>query len=147
MSIEAYLRELGQTDSPVRTSRLAELSSLSAVELIPFEKAWPGLETSRRRHIVAKLVELAEENVELNFDTIFKLCLSDADESVRTKAIDGLWECEERALIDNFIEILKGDREASVRAAAVRALGRFVLRAELGELRPPDAQKVIEVVF
>jgi HEAT repeat protein len=100
----------------------------------------------RRRDIVARLVEQAEENASLNFDDVFIACLNDPDESVRISAIDGLWECENRSLIDPLVGLLQGDSRESVRAAAAVALGKFTLLAELGELPPGDGDKLKEAL-
>jgi len=78
-------------DAP-RSTDLAELSELDRDEMETFKQAWSPLGPERRRHIISRLVELAEDNVELNFNEIFKLGLSDPDEEVRIKAIAGLWK-------------------------------------------------------
>lgn len=146
MSIEQYLSELRDEEQPLVSTRLSRLSDLSSNDLVSFIDAWPGIEQQRRRDIAAKLVEQAEENASLNFDDVFIACLNDPDESVRVSAIDGLWECENRSLIDSLIGLLRGDSQESVRAAAAAALGKFALLAELGELPPGDSDKLKEAL-
>ena len=142
MSLGRTLAEIGDASKPVASRKLCDLSVLSPEELRLFREAWPKMSIARRRQIMDKLVELAEENCRLDFDDIFRACLNDSDEMVRVKAIEGLWECEERSLIELLITLLCEDNKESVRAAAAMALGRFAMLAELGELRPEDGEKV-----
>jgi HEAT repeat protein len=147
LSLERCLADLSDEDKRLPSSSLADLSDLSPEELELFLGAWSRMRVARQRQIINKLVELAEENPSLNFDDIFRACLHDPDEIVRVKAIEGLWECENRALIDPFITLLREDDKESVRAAAAMALGRFALLAELEKLRPEDGERVQETLL
>lgn len=142
MAIEDYLAELKDSDRPLVSSGLARLSSLSPNELILFLEAWSCMGAERRRDIVSRLVEQAEENASLNFDDVFLVCLTDTDDAVKVSAIEGLWEYESRSLIDTLIGLLEGDSHESVRAAAATALGKFTLLAELGELPSRDGDRL-----
>ena len=84
-----------------------------------------------------RLVELAEDNVGLSFDGIFKRRLKDQDAEVRTIAIEGLWENEETSLVEPLISLMEQDASAEVQQAAASALSRFALLAEHRKL-PPD---------
>ncbi len=134
--------ELRDLSKPLVTSQLVNLSDLSHDEIEIFESEWPAIDVARRKQIVERLVELAEDNLQLDFDEVFRICLADADGKVRAEGIEGLCEGEERSLIEPMITLLLGDEEHSVRAAAAVALGRFALLAELGKLPPNDAHKV-----
>ncbi len=147
MSLERCLADLSDEDKRLAYSRLVDLSDLSSEELELFLEVWAGMGVARQRQIMSKLVELAEENPRLNFDDIFRACLHDPDEVVRVRAIEGLWECEIRSLIDPFITLLREDAKESVRAAAAMALGRFALLAELNKLRPEDGESVQEALL
>jgi HEAT repeat protein len=135
-SFQEYLAKLRDEGQPLRATRLVYLSHLADEEEEVFLDTWPEIQTERRRQVVSQLVELAEDNVELNFDAIFLACLSDADSQVRTVAIRGLWEYEQRDLIEPLIGLLQSDDNTAVRAEAALALGRFVLQCEFGSL--PD---------
>ncbi len=134
LPIEKTIVELSSSDT-LLNSRLATLSHLSAAEMLVFRGAWGAIETRRRREIINRLVEMAEENVELNFDCIFKYCLKDQDDEVRSKAIEGLWENEEASLVSPLINLLEQDTSEQVRAAAAKALGKFTMLAEHNKLR------------
>ena len=142
MSLERYLTELNDEGKPLVFSKLANLSTLSPEELRLFLEVWASMGVARQRQIASQLVALAEEKPSLNFDDIFRACLHDPDEIVRVRAIEGLWEYENRSLINPLITMLREDSKESVRAAAAMALGKFALLAELGKLRPDDGTKV-----
>lgn len=145
--LERYLAELRDLSKPVAISKLANLSDLSPEEADAFGIEWPGIDVVRRRQILGRLAELAEDNFELDFDDVFRSCLTDGDGEVRVKAIEGLWGYEERSLIDPLIRLLLEDAEHSVRAAAAGGLGRFAMLAELGKLLEGDAEKVEEALL
>jgi HEAT repeat protein len=140
--IEDYLRELVDPAKPIVSAKLANLSNLRPEELAYLGAVWPGADEGRRRQVVGQLIELAEDNVELDFDSFFLATLEDADPEVRRLAIRGLWEYHGRDLIPRLVDILRADGDAEVRAEAALSLGRFVLQAEFGELRAGDAEAV-----
>ena len=118
--------------SPLINSDFIEISDLSPAELGVFARSWFRLSQGRKRAIIATMVELAEDNPELDFCTIFKMCLKDDDEWVLEKAIDGLWEYEDRSVLSGLIQVLTSDRGPDVRAAAAAALGKFCVLAQEG---------------
>jgi len=147
LSLNRYLAEIGDAGRPLVASKLANLSALSPQELSVVVDAWAGIEVERRREIIGNLVQLAEDNPNLDFDDVFAACLDDDDETVKIRAIDGLWECENRGLIDVFITLLMKDAREPVRAAAATALGKFAMLAELGKSRDDDSAKVENALF
>ena len=140
--VEETLAELSDGQKPLLNSKLVRLSSLSTRELDALKQAWPTIDTERQRQIIQRLVVLVEDNLELNFDGIFKHCLKDPDAEVRCQAIEGLWENEEASLIGPLIRLLEQDSSEKVQAAAATALGKFVLLAEHRKLRPDHAMRI-----
>jgi HEAT repeat protein len=134
-SFQEYLTELADDGHPVKAARLSRLSQLAEEERLLFLEAWSTFSPKRRRQVIRLLVDLAEDNVELNFDDIFLPSLSDSDARVRADAIRGLWEYDNRDLIEPLIHLLSADGDVDVRAEAALALGRFVLQWEFGALR------------
>jgi HEAT repeat protein len=145
--IEQTIAALSNRNKPILSSRLADLSSLNSAELKFFERAWETIEPKRRRQIMYRLVELAEDNFELDFDSIFKGCLNDQDAEVRSKAIEGLWESEEASLIDSLINLLEQDSSQKVQATAAIALGKFAMLAELKKLRSSHKSKICQTLL
>ena len=90
LPIEETIAELGNRNKPLLNSRLTELSSLSLEEIEFFKDSWSAIEPERRRHIVHRLVQLAEDNLELNVDTICQYCLRAQDDRVRSIASKGV---------------------------------------------------------
>ncbi|MFC1932932.1 HEAT repeat domain-containing protein [Chloroflexota bacterium] len=147
LSTEETIVELSNSDKPLLHSRLTELSNLSSEELEFFKHSWAAIKPERRRQIIHRLVELAEENLELNFDCIFKYCLKDQDDMVQSKAIEGLWESEEPSLIHPLINLLEQDSSEKVQAAAATALGKFTILAEHKKLRPCHIPTIQEALL
>ena len=133
MSIEQLFRDL-QEGKEVTHASLTQLSGLGPEESGLVSRFWAGVPVPRRLSLVDRLVELAEDNVELDFSTVFKLWLRDPDERVRQRSITGLWECEDRSLIPRLIELLQTDPSEEVRARAAMGLGQFAQLAAEGKL-------------
>ncbi|MFC1921058.1 HEAT repeat domain-containing protein [Chloroflexota bacterium] len=142
LSIKKIINRLGEMNEPLLNTELTELSNLTAEKMVFLESCWKAIIPERRRQIADRLVELAEDSIELNFDVIFKYCLEDTDDEVRVKAIEGLWENEEPSLIDSLIKMLEQDESESVQAAAALALGKYAVLAEHGKLRDVHASRV-----
>lgn len=147
LPIEEIITDLRDSSQSLRNSRLVELSSLNSEELELWERAWANIKPKRRRQIIYRLVELAEDNFELNFDSIFRNCLKDQDAEVRSKAIEGLWESEDASLISSFVNLLEQDGSENVQAAAATALGKFAMLAKLNKLRSSHTSKVCQVLL
>ncbi len=147
LPVEEAIATLVDSAKPLLSSKLAELSNLNAPELALFEKAWQTIEPKRRRQIIYRLVELAEDNFELDFDEIFKRRLKDEDAEVQSKAVEGLWESEETTLIDPLIELLEQGGSEKVQATAATALGKFALLAELEKLRAKHKTRVCRALL
>ncbi len=147
LPIEEIITSLSKPDKLLANSKLAQLSNLSSEELEPLEQVWETIEPKRRRQIISRLVELAEDNIELNFDSIFKSRLKDSDDEVRSTAIEGLWESEEASLIDLLISLLEQDSSEKVQAVAATALGKFALLAELRKLRTSHKSKISQALL
>ena len=142
--VEQTIARLVDPEKQLLDSWLTDLSGLNSAELKPLEQAWPTVELKRRRQIIYRLFELAENNFELDFDDIFKGRLKDEDAGVRSKAIEGLWENEEASLIEPLIDLLEKDSSEEVQAAAATALGKFALLAELEKLRPNQKARIFQ---
>ena len=142
MSDDSYLKELADPAEPLVASKLTELSAMGPEEASAFLNSWLEMTLDRRQRLIQSLGDLAEDNVDLNFDAVFFVALGDSEAEVRRGAIVGLWEHERRDLIDPLVGLLQSDPAAGVRAEAALALGRFVLQAEFDTPRAADAERV-----
>jgi HEAT repeat protein len=147
MELQAVLDDIGDERRPLSSAKLYMLSQLSSEELRFFASRWAAIGTMRRREIVGALAEIAEANVTVDFDEVFRLALRDEDGEVRARAIDGLWEDESPGLVDTFLEMLSCDPSIAARSAAATALGRFVLLAELEELDEELGRTIVQALW
>ncbi|MCI0475259.1 MAG: HEAT repeat domain-containing protein [Anaerolineales bacterium] len=136
-----------QDERTLLPSALSALSGADKGQAAGFARVWNRLPVERRRRTAQELVDLAEQNVELDFNALFRHLLDDADARVRAHAIEGLWEDEDAALVKPFAEFLRDDPDAGVRAAATDALGRFLLLAEYGRLANTPAETLGETLL
>jgi HEAT repeat protein len=128
--VEQTIAGLADSNQPLLNARLADLSDLSSQQLSLLDDVWQRIEPKRQRQIMQRLIELADDDVCLNFDAIFKHRLRDADEEVRRTAIEGLWESEQSCLIKPLTNLMEKDSSLKVREAAAQALGKFTMLAE-----------------
>ena len=142
MEFSEYLAQLKDPSARLSVASLQQLASLEAEQAAALRGAWPQIEAERRRQVVHLLMELAEDNVDLNFDVVFFAALGDEDAAVRADAVRGLWEYEGRDLVAPLLRLLEKDEEPEVRSEAALALGRFVVLSELERLREEGFQQV-----
>ena len=133
--LEALLEELRQSADMPNHVRLCYLSTLEADEAACVREAWPHVPVALRRELVVRLMRMAEADFTLDFGKIFRVAMNDEDAEVRTTAIEGLWEDQDVRLIPLLVERLLADETVSVRAAAAKSLGRFILLGELEKIR------------
>lgn len=147
MSLERYLDELADSGQAPEERELVQFSGLTQGEVQVLQRAWGRLSAEQRRQIVSRLVELAGASVQMDFTEVFRLCLQDPDEVVREQAVTGLWESEERTLVQPLIDLLKQDPSPHVRAAAAVGLGKFAALAEEGKILPRDGVRIREALL
>jgi HEAT repeat protein len=130
-----YLAELADGSVRLRVAGLKQLSSMTREQAAEFSSVWPGIDVRRRRRLVQELADLAEDNIDLDFDAVFFRGLDDEDADVRLESVRGLWEHDGTDLIAPLLRVLGADPSPGVRAEAALALGRFVMLSEMGRLR------------
>jgi len=142
-SFEQLLDLLSDETQPFPIEGLAELSDMDAELTKRFSNVWDLLSTDRRRTLIHEVGTQADLKIELTFEQVNRIALSDPDSEVRAIAIHNLWECESPDLVPHFLETLKQDPTSQVRAAAAKALGLFVWLGEIDQLSV-DLLKQIE---
>ena len=138
MSLELCLEAIRSPEEIPSNSLLYHLSDLSASDVVDFASAWRSVAPDGKVPILDRLIDLSQDRTELDFSAVFRRCLQDEEEEVRRRAIEGLWEHEERRLIPPLCELLTHDVSPAVRAAAAVGLGRFAELAQLGKLLEKD---------
>jgi HEAT repeat protein len=147
VSFESDLADLANPNKSPSATQLVNFTELDTIELARFAEAWMEIEGSRRFHIISELTELADDNVDLNFDAIYKIALRDEEPELRSAALLGLNEYEGRDLIPVLTDALRNDPDAAVRREAAVTMGRYALAAELGRLMADDMARIREALF
>ena len=117
LSIEETIAELDNCDKPLLNSRLTQLSNLNSEELEFLGQVWAVIEPKRRRQIIYRLVVLAEDNFELDFDNIFISCLKD-------QAAGACGELGEEEAVPYLAELIN-DPDTDVQPAVTQTLGKI----------------------
>lgn len=141
------LNNLADESRPVSETTLRHLSGPTREEIRLFQERFPGLSVERRREIITRLVEMAEEDALLDFVDLLRGCLNDPDAVVRRQAIEGLWECLHYDLIAPLLRILASDPDQMVRAAAATSLGRYIYLGECDELDERRVQPIRDLLL
>ena len=145
MALRDHIEALRDADQ-VSAAAIAGLSGLAMGEVDEAAEAWAQAPPPRRRHVVERMVEMAEANVDLEFDAFLCHAMADSDPAVRERAAAGLWETTDRRVALRLLDALRDDPSAAVRAAAARSLGHFALLAETGKLLERDREAVYEAL-
>jgi HEAT repeat protein len=147
MESDNSLEQILSSTNRIKHSDLAKLSGLSESVSSPFRNTWASVSVEQRRIIVERMVNMAEGDIELDFTSILKHCLKDTDPKVRSMAVNGLWECDDRSIIKPLITILIEDTHKDVRASAATAIGKFCVLAQDGKLLTRDRNKIEQVLL
>ena len=139
-SFESVVKKLLEEDKKLSSSEIAALSLAEPRERVLFRRYWPEVPPERKAHLLGRMVELAEDDANLDFSSLYRIMLGDETPVVRTAAIQGLWENEDPTLIRKLLPMMQSDPDPGVRAAAAEALGRFAMLAEYGKLNPEAAE-------
>src|SRR3954470_14373197 len=104
MTFDELMDRLAGETAPASATQMTSLTNLDGEKLAIFTQRWPDIEPKRRASLLRQLNDLAEDNVELDFEAVYRVALDDDDDETRAAAIDGLWEVEDRRLIPRYVE-------------------------------------------
>jgi HEAT repeat protein len=97
--------------------------------------------------LIRRLVEASETNFDLDFGAVTHLALTDLDDEIREIAIEATWIDESPDMLRRLLVLASSDISQGVRAAAVSALGLFILQGELGKFDPALARQAENVAI
>ena len=137
--LDALLDE--KKDFPKKYLQL--FSDMGALELKTLEDVWTRVGLNRKLTLLEQLETLAEDDTLVSFDDFAKSILSDADSTVRGRALRLVRESEDTHLVPTYIDLLKTDPDVQTRAEAATNLGTFVDLGELEEI-PEELKKQVE---
>jgi HEAT repeat protein len=134
MEFAQRLSKIADAGCELKPSQLCFLADLNSEDRQQLKLVWPAISTGRRRKIICDLLEIGEDNVEFDFCAVFLNALDDTDETIRAKAIDGLWENESKVVLHRLFDLMRHDPSPLVRAAAAVSMSKFAYKAALGDL-------------
>ena len=134
LPLQKLLDALLDTDQPLHPRFLYRLSDLEPAEIKHLKEAWPRLPQWRRQALLEDIEEIGSTDTLLDFGAFCRLTVEDEDARVRLLAVRVLWDYQDNTLIPLWLEMLKTDPDAEVRAAAATALGLYVYLGEIEEL-------------
>jgi len=160
MGVKEQIRPLG----PSFAQTLAILTQLTPGQMIPagvvrslsnlhpslvmaMVPVWVKLENEVKRDVMQALVELGSSDFETDYTLVGMMALDDEDPEVRRLGIELTSFIEERPYMDTLFEIAQSDTSDDVRAAALKALGAFVLRCELGTMAENATAAVVDYLL
>lgn len=146
-SLEEVLAALTADDAIPSTDLLYGLSDLTDADIERLQPAYRQLDTGYRRILMQMLVDVSENNYELDYENIGLMGLSDRDAEVRRTAIEVLNEYDSTYVMNRLMKLAQTDSVPEVRADATRALGRFVLAGELGDISSSNFERVQQCVL
>lgn len=146
-SFENILREMADTTQIITADMIYRLSEINDDDLKLLRAAWGGIPVERRLLLVQRYSEAAETNFDLNFDAVTRLALTDLNDEVREAAVEATWDDETVDMATRLIAMASGDLAESVRAAAVSALGNFILLGELGKFDADVARRAQNIAL
>ncbi len=132
-TLNEVLTELGELDQPISGDTIYKMADLNADEYKQLQASWGGIPVERRRALMQRLTETSETNFDMDFGEVIRLALTDLDDQLRAIAIEAAWDDDTPDMATRLIAMASGDIAEDVRAAAVSALGRFILLGELGK--------------
>jgi HEAT repeat protein len=143
LSFQKVLVSLVENRKEFPQQYLREFSDIGTLELKTLLDVWPRVTLSRKLTLLDELSVLAESDTLVSFDDFARALLTDPDPQVRTRAIRLLDECEAMDLIPSYLDMVKNDPDATVRAEAARVLNLFVDLGELEEI-PETVHRQVE---
>jgi len=106
--------------------QLTLLSDLGPADRDRLAEVWTSIPAESRVSLLERTIELAEDNVELDFAALALVAIADPDVRVRRLAAEALWESRDRRVARALVEAFEREPDPSVRAAIATTLGTFV---------------------
>lgn len=126
---------------------LTRLSSLNHEELAYFKSLWKKTGAEQRLRVLSGMLSLSEEDLSIDFSSIFKLGIDDGEEDIRIKALAGLELEDKHTVAKTIIKVLKNDASQQVQIAAAKALGKFAMMAAMDEFPASTSEEIFNVLL
>jgi len=146
VDFDTVLKDLLDNTKPFPPVHLYRFSDISPVDLKNLKEIWKKVDAERRFTLLTDLEDLAEADTTMLFDDIAIFAIKDPDARVRAVGIRLLNEYDRVNLIPRIIEIMEGDPDETVRAAAASNLGHYLFMGEMEEIPAEFAQQVLDAL-
>jgi HEAT repeat protein len=146
-TFEDILREISNVDQPLAAEAIYRLSDLDPENVKTLQTYWGKIPSERRLTLIQRISEAAETNFDMEFTGLTRVALTDLDDEVREAAIEATWMDETPDMATRLIAMASGDIADNVRAAAVSALGHFILQGELGKFDSQIARRAENIAI
>jgi HEAT repeat protein len=143
--LAALLDSLSAGAAPA-SAQLSLLSDLDREETRLVRARWGAIPERLRVDVLTRALEVAEDNVDLAFESLATVALDDPSAEVRRRASRGLWESSDRAVAARLRALLAGDPDDAVRAAAATSLRLVVHLRELDQFDQTEGDAVVEAL-
>lgn len=147
INFNEIIRTLIEDTAPVSRATVRRLSNLGQPEEKALITAWGRIPVERRHQILQEINGLLDADFEMDFAIVTRIALTDLNDSVREMAVETSWPDETSDMMNRLLPMATIDLSSSVRAAAVGALGRFILQAELGKFSALQARQAQQVAL
>lgn len=135
-----------ENNEDISVADLYLLSDMPDEQLDTFKERWITM-SDERRHIISRhLADISEENFQVDFSPLTLLFFADPLASVRTAALDSLWDTSNISLIKPIIRLVQEDPDPAVRAAATSTLGHYILMSQWDELPRHIEKPIVDVL-
>ncbi|MEP6894685.1 MAG: HEAT repeat domain-containing protein [Chloroflexota bacterium] len=126
---------------------LTLFSDIGPLELKTLLDVWPRVDLKRKLSLFNGLEALVDKDTLVNFDDFARSLLTDPEAEVRIHALRLLGESEDIKLTSIYLDLLKNDTDANVRAQTANTLGFFVALGELEEIAEGTYNQIMAGLF
>ena len=88
-SFESVVDKLSDSCEKISSKEIAALSLAAPEDQVLFKGRWPEISVERKAHLLARLLELAESDANLDFSALYRIMLADELPAVRAAALRG----------------------------------------------------------
>lgn len=146
-SFDSVLDALLDTKKEFPHRYLTLFSDIGPLELKTLLDVWPRVDLKRKLSLLEGLAALVEKDTLVNFDDLARALLNDPEAVVRVQILRLLGECEDIRLTPAYLDMLKNDANADVRAQTANTLGYFVALGELDEIAEGTYSQIQAALF
>ncbi|MCH2658090.1 MAG: HEAT repeat domain-containing protein [Dehalococcoidia bacterium] len=141
-SVEDVVLVICNQEFPTNIDDLRALSNIQDPFLQKLTLEWEDFAPLFTQQLLARLEQLAIEDVLLDFHKLFLLAINNTDTAVRILAARGLGLEDQPDYIKLLCWQLENDPVSSVRAEIIDVLGQWVISMEFGLLSEEDAEEL-----